>query len=45
MVFTGKPAYTTKKLRNLHSRGWAIFRSHKHPDGSTTYVMSYVGKT
>jgi hypothetical protein len=44
MVFTGKPAYTTKKLRDLQRRGWVISRSHRHPDGTTTYVMSYVGK-
>jgi len=44
MVFTGKPAYARKKLRDLQGRGWAIVRSHQHPDGSTTYVMTYVGK-
>jgi hypothetical protein len=44
VVFTGQKAYVTKKLRNLHGRGYVIIRSHKHPDGSETYVMEYVGK-
>lgn len=44
MCFTGSPAYTTKKVRNLQGRGWAIVRSHVHPSGSITYVMTYVGK-
>jgi hypothetical protein len=43
-TFTGQKAYVTKKLRDHHKRGWAIVRSHKHPDGSETYVMEYVGK-
>ena len=43
-VFTGQRAYVTKKVRDYHRRGWAIVRSHKHPDGSETFVMSYVGK-
>lgn len=44
MVFTGQPAYTTRKLRDLHRRGWAIVKRHRHPDGSETFVMTYVGK-
>ena len=43
MVFTGKADYTRRKLRELHGRGWAIVRSHAHPDGTTTYVLTYVG--
>lgn len=43
-VFTGQKAYVTKKLRDMHRKGWAIVRSHQHPDGSTTYVMEYVGR-
>ena len=43
-VFTGQKPYVTKKLRELHGRGWVIVRSHRHPDGSETYVMEYVGK-
>ena len=43
-VFTGQKSYVTKKVRNLHSRGYVIVRSHRHPDGSETYVMEYVGK-
>ena len=43
-VFTGQKPYVTKKLRELHGRGWVITRSHRHPDGSETYVMEYVGK-
>ena len=44
MVFTGQKAYVTRKLRALQGRGWVIVRSHRHPDGSETYVMEYVGK-
>ena len=44
MVFTGQPAYVRRKLRDLQGRGWVIVRSHKHPDGSETFVMEYVGK-
>ena len=44
MVFTGKPAYTTRKLRDLQGRGWVIVKHHKHPDGTDTFVMEYVGK-
>jgi hypothetical protein len=44
VVFTGQKAYVTKKLRNLQGRGYVIIRSHRHPDGSETYVMEYVGK-
>jgi hypothetical protein len=43
-VFTGQKAYVTKKLRDLHGKGWAVVRSHQHPDGSATYVMEYVGR-
>jgi hypothetical protein len=43
-VFTGQKAYVTRKLRDLHGRGYKIIRSHKHPDGSETYVMEYVGR-
>jgi len=38
-TFTGQP-----RLRELQGNGWVIIRSHRHPDGSETYVMEYVGK-
>ena len=44
VVFTGQKYYVTKKLRDMQSRGYSIIRSHKHPDGSETYVMEYTGK-
>jgi len=44
MVFTGKPNYTRRKLRELHGRGWVIIRSRQWSDGSATYVMEYIGK-
>jgi hypothetical protein len=44
MIFSGKPAYTTRKLRDLQSRGWVIVKEKKWADGSSTFVMEYVGK-
>jgi hypothetical protein len=43
-VFTGQKAYVTKKVRDHQKRGWVISKSHKHPDGSETFVMEYVGR-
>ena len=43
-TFTGQPRYCVKRLRELQGNGWVIIRSHRHPDGSETYVMEYVGK-
>jgi hypothetical protein len=43
-TFTGQPRYCVKRLRDLHGQGYKIIRSHKHPDGSETYVMEYVGR-
>lgn len=40
VVFTGKKHYVTKKLNDLRNRGYVIVRSHVHPDGSETYVMT-----
>lgn len=44
MVFSGKPAYANRKLRDLQSRGWVIVKEKKWSDGSSTFVMEYVGK-
>lgn len=43
MHFSGKPAYCTRKLRDLQSRGWAIVREKKWADGSLSFTMEYVG--
>ena len=43
VVFSGKPAYARKKLRELQSRGYMITKEKKWPDGSSTFVMDYVG--
>ena len=42
-VISGKPAYTKRVLRQYHSMGWAIVRSHKWPDGSESFTLEYVG--
>lgn len=44
MIFSGKPAYATRKLRDLQRRGYVIVKVRQWPDGSATYVMEYVGK-
>jgi hypothetical protein len=43
-AFTGQPRYCVKRLRQLQGQGYVIIKSHKHPDGSETYVMEYVGR-
>ena len=43
-TFTGQKAYVTRKLREYQGRGWVIVRSYRHPDGSETYHMEYVGR-
>lgn len=40
-VFSGKPAYANKRLKELRNSGYRIVRSREWPDGSTTYVMAY----
>lgn len=42
-TFTGQPRYCVKRLRELQRSGYRIIRSHKHPDGSETYTVEYVG--
>ena len=47
-IFTGSKAYTTRKVRELQSRGWVIisqsvFKSSHYGD-KYTYKMEYVGR-
>lgn len=44
MIFSGKPAYARRRLRELQAQGWVIVKEKKWPDGSSTFTMEYVGK-